>query len=278
MEEKSRFPKPMETFLVIIAGFIFVVLTTQLLLWLFVSQPEEHQKTSTIFKLLITLGEIGLIVVPIIYIKNLKLSLKDTFRWNPISLEIVFWSIIIGISMSIVGDELDRLISLVIPAPEFLAELSAALQIHSMLDLLILFTGAVVAAAFVEESIIRGFLQKSLETHLDVTRAVVYASLAWTIIHGVLYWAIQIFLLGILLGILAWRANSILPSVIGHAINNTFALVFNNIHQEKLDGLYLWGDHVSPLILLLAMAGLFYGVKSFYRYYGRPGPNHFSIN
>jgi membrane protease YdiL (CAAX protease family) len=278
MEEKGRFPKPMEAIVVIIAGFIFVVLITQLFLWLFVSQPEELQETSTIFKLLITLGEIGLIVVPIIYIKKLKLSIKDSFRWNPISLEIVFWSIIIGISMSIVGDELDRLISLVIPAPEFLAELSSALQINSMLDLIILFTGAVVAAAFVEESIIRGFLQKSLETHLDVTRAVVYASLAWTIIHGVLYWAIQIFLLGILLGILAWRANSILPSVIGHAINNTFALVFNNIHQEKLDGLYLWRGHVSPLILFLAMAGLFYGVKSFYRYYGRSGPNHFSVN
>jgi len=278
MEEKSRFPKPMEAFLVIIAGFIFVVLITQLFLWLFVSQPEELQETSTIFKLLITLGEIGLIVIPVIYIKNLKLSLKETFRWNPVPLEIVFWSIIIGISMSIVGDELDRLISLVIPAPEFLAELSAALQINSMLDLIILFTGAVVAAAFVEESIIRGFLQKSLETHREVTQAVIYASLAWTIIHGVLYWAIQIFLLGILLGILAWRANSILPSVIGHAINNTFALVFNNIHQEKLDGLYLWGGHVSPLILLLAMAGLFYGVKSYYQYYGRPGPNHFSIN
>lgn len=278
MNEKSRSPKPMAAFLVIIAGFIFVVFISQLFLLLVVAQPEELQKTSTIFKLLITLSEIGLIVIPIFYIKYLKLSLKETFRWNPIPLEIVLWSIIIGISMSIVGDELDRLVSLVIPAPEFLAELSAALQINSMLDLIILFTGAVVAAAFVEESIIRGFLQKSLETYQDVTRAVIYASLAWTIIHGVLYWAIQIFLLGILLGILAWRASSILPSVIGHAINNTLALIFNNIQQEKLDGLYLWGDHVSPLLLLLAMAGLYYGVKSFYRYYDRPDHNHFSIN
>ena len=278
MEEKPNFPKPMEAFLVIIAGFIFIVLVTQLVLWFFISQPEQLQETSTTFKLLITLGEIGLIVIPIIYIKKLKLSLKVVFRWNAIPLEIVFWSIIIGLSMSIVGDELDRLVSLIIPAPEFLAELSAALQINSVLDFVILFTGAVIAAAFVEESIIRGFLQKSLETHLDVTRAVIYASLAWTIIHGMLYWAIQIFLLGILLGILAWRSNSIYPSVIGHAINNTLALIFNNIHQEKLDGLYLWGDHVSPLLLIIAVAGLYFGVKTFYQYYDRPTQDHFSIN
>lgn len=278
MEEKSRFPRPIEAFLIIIVGSIFVFLLKELFLWHFTGEAEQSLTRSTLFKYLIIPIEIGFIIFPLIYIKKLQFSHREVFRWNPIPLEIVFWSIIIGISMSIVGDELDRLVSLVIPAPEFLAELSAALQINSILDLIILFTGAVVAAAFVEESIFRGFLQKSLETHQDVTRAVIYASLAWTIIHGVLYWAIQIFLLGILLGILAWRASSILPSVIGHAINNTLALIFNNIQQEKLDGIYLWGDHVSPLLLFLAVAGIYFGVKSFYRYYDRPDQNHFSIN
>jgi len=278
MEEKPRFPRPLEAFLVIIAGFIFIVLLTQIFLWVFVSQPEELEETSTTFKVLITLGELGLIVIPLIYIKNLHLSLKDTFRWNSIPSEIVFWSVIIGFSISVLGDEMDRLVSMIIPAPEFLAEISAAMQINSTLDLLILVTGAVIAAAFIEESIIRGFLQKSLEKYQDVTRAVIYASLAWTIIHGMLYWAIQIFLLGIILGLLAWRSNSIFPSVIGHAINNTLALIFNNIQQENLEGIYLWGDHVSPLFLILAVAGVFFGVKYFYQYYGKIPQNPYTLN
>ena len=278
MEEKPRFPKPLEAFLVIIAGFIFIVLLTQFFLWIFISQPEELEETSTIFKILITLGEFGLIIIPLIYIKNLNLSLKETFRWNGIPREIVFWSVIIGISMSLIGDEMDRLVSIIIPAPEFLAEISAAMQINSTLDFFILVMGAVIAAAFVEESIIRGFLQKSLEKYQDVTRAVIYASLAWTIIHGMLYWAIQIFLLGIILGLLAWRSNSIFPSVIGHAINNTLALVFNNIHQENLEGIYLWGDHVSPLFLILASMGLFFGVKYFNQYYGNSPTNPYTMN
>ncbi len=278
MNEKSNFPRPLEAFLVIIASFIFVLLVTQTILWMLVPQPEAVSQSSTGLKILITFGEVGLIFIPIIYIRLKKFSFKEVFRWNTVPLNIILWSIVLGLSISIIGDEMDRLITIIIPAPEFLDEISEALRINSFSDFSILFCGAVLAAAFIEESIIRGFLQKSLEKYQDVTRAVIYASLAWTIIHGVLYWAIQIFLLGIILGLLAWRADSIVPSVIGHGINNAAALLFYNINQQSLEGVYLWGNHVSPLFLIPAIAGLVYGIKAFYRYYGKPPKTPVSIN
>jgi len=237
MNENSKFPRPVEAFLVIIVSFIFIVLVTQVLTVFFISDTKTLDKDSISFKILITFGSLML------------------------------WSFVIGLSASVLSDELDRLLNYIIPAPEFLSEIASALQINSFADFLVLFTGAVVAAAFVEESIIRGFLQSSLERYQDVTRAVIYASLAWTIIHGMLFWAIQIFLVGIVLGLLAWRSNSILPSMIGHATNNAAALFFYNINQEKIKGIYLWADHVSPLFLILALFGLVYGVKAFYSYY-----------
>jgi membrane protease YdiL (CAAX protease family) len=93
-----------------------------------------------------------------------------------------------------------------------------------------------------------------------------------------LYWAIQIFLLGIILGLLAWRSNSIIPSFIGHAINNAAALMFYNTEQTYFQGIYLWGNHVSPLILILAMAGLIYGVRAFYQYFQKPPQIPFAEN
>jgi membrane protease YdiL (CAAX protease family) len=267
MTEKESFPKPIEAFLVIIASFFFIVLIIQAFIFLFLPNPQQISQSSTSLKILITFGEIGLIVIPLIYVKRANLSMKTVFRWNRIPLKMILWSIIIGLCISIIGDEMDRLVNLIIPAPEFLGEISDALQIQSFTDFIVLITGAVLAAAFVEESIIRGFLQISLEKHQDVTKAVIYASLAWTIIHGMLYWAIQIFLLGIILGLLAWRSNSIIPSFIGHAINNAAALLFYNTDQNYYQGIYLWGNHVSPLILILAMAGLIYGVRSFYRFF-----------
>jgi membrane protease YdiL (CAAX protease family) len=267
MEEKQQFPKPIEAFVVIIASFIFIMLVTQSLLLFLSPSPEQVNSSSTALKMLITFGEAGLIIIPLIYIKKRKFSSTQVFRWNKIPFHIVLWSILIGLSISIIGDELDRLITIIIPAPDFLGEISEALRINSLADLLILSSGAVLAAAFIEESIIRGFLQLSLEKYQDVTRAVIYASLAWTIIHGVLYWAIQIFLLGIILGLLAWRSNSIFPSVIGHAINNAAALIFYNVNQEVFNGIYLWGEHVSPLFLLAASLGLVWGMKAFYKFY-----------
>ncbi len=270
MNEKPGFPRPLETFLVIIASFLFVVVITQAVLFLLVPDVESFDQSSTGLKILLTFGELGLIIIPLLFIKSRNLSYREVFRWNPIPMNMILWSIVLGLSISIVGDELDRLISIIIPAPEFLGEISQALRISSFTDFIILFSGTVLAAAFIEESIIRGFLQQSLEKYQDVTRAVIYASLAWTIIHGVLYWAIQIFLLGIILGLLAWRSNSIIPSVIAHGINNLAALFYYNINQQVLTGSYLWGDHVSPVFLIPAIAGLVYGVKAFYRHYSRP--------
>lgn len=269
MEQKSQFPKPLEAFLMIIISFVFVVLVTQSLISIFLPDFENINKDSIGLKMLITFGEVGLIIVPLVYVKSKNLSYKQIFRWYSVPVHIVIWSFIIGLSISIIGDELDRLISIIIPAPEFLGEISEALKINSIADFIILFFGAVIAAAFIEETIIRGFLQQSLEAYQDVTRAVIYSSLAWTIIHGVIYWAIQIFLLGIILGILAWRSNSIIPSFIGHAITNGVSLLFYNIDQEKLIGKYLWGNHVSPIFLLLASAGIIYGMKAFYNQYGQ---------
>jgi membrane protease YdiL (CAAX protease family) len=267
MNDKSNYPRPLEAFIIIILSFIFVIIVTQILMLIFIPDAENIDKNSIGLKMLITVGEVGLIIIPFVYVRSRNLSYSQIFRWNSIPINIIFWSIIIGLSSSIISDELDRLISSIFPAPELLGEIAQALRINSPLDFILLFSGTVIIASFVEESIIRGFLQTSLEKHQDVTKAVIYASLAWTIIHGMIYWALQIFLIGIIFGIIAWRANSIFPSVIAHAISNGVALFYYNINQEKIDGIYLMGEHVSPLFLLLATAGMVFGIKGIYHFY-----------
>jgi membrane protease YdiL (CAAX protease family) len=276
MDEKEQFPKPMEAFFVIFLSFIVVFGITIMLIAMSMPNTEDLPQTSTLRKFLITSGTVGLIVLPVLYIRRKKLSLRQVFRWKAIPLPIIFWSIIIGVSMTILGDEVDRLINLLLPAPEFLEEMAQAMKIQSLSDFLIMFGGMVIAAGVIEESLFRGFLQNSLEKYLDVTRAVIYASLAWTFYHFIIYWAIQIFLLGIVLGLLAWKSNSVFPAIIGHGLNNAAALFYYNIDTEKLAGTYLWGDHVSPLFLLLATTGLVYGFKVFYRHYSDPPRMPFS--
>ena len=137
MNEKESFPKPIEAFLVIIASFFFVVLIIQAFIFIFLPDPQQISQSSTSLKILITFGEIGLIVIPLIYVRRTNLQLRKVFRWNTIPINMIIWSIIIGFSISIIGDELDRLMNLIIPAPEFLGEISEALQILSFSDFIV---------------------------------------------------------------------------------------------------------------------------------------------
>ncbi|MFZ0389911.1 MAG: CPBP family intramembrane glutamic endopeptidase [Calditrichia bacterium] len=229
---------------------------------------------SGFMKIALILGEVGIFVVPYLYVRNKQLPLNQIFRWNAVPGHIAGWSFIIGLSAGILGDELDRLINMVIPVPESLRQISDVMQINGPADFILLFLAVVVAASVIEESVIRGFLQGSLERYQSITSGVIYASLAWALIHGTLYYVIQIFILGIVFGLLAWRSNSIIPSVIGHATNNAAALLFFNIRPEMVDRFYTWGNHVSPLWLVLSAAGLYLGMRRFNEYYTPPATDY----
>ncbi|MEC7927125.1 MAG: CPBP family intramembrane glutamic endopeptidase, partial [Candidatus Neomarinimicrobiota bacterium] len=74
-------------------------------------------------------------------------------------------------------------------------------------------------------------------------------------------WIIQIYLLGIILGYLAWKTGSIFPGLILHSLNNGLALIMQNLHVP-LENYYIWRNHVSPLFLLLAVFLFFRGYKT----------------
>ena len=106
MEEKSQFPRPLEAFLIIIASFFLIVLITQSLLFILVSDPEQINQNSLALKMLITFGEVGLIIVPLVYVKSRGLSYREVFRWNPIPAFLIPWGFAIGLGISVIGDEL----------------------------------------------------------------------------------------------------------------------------------------------------------------------------
>lgn len=271
MDDQPQLPTPLQAILVIIASFFFAFILAELLLLPFMPDDPANLEGNSIIKLALVLGELGLIILPLFFLKRRRFPIKEIFRWNPVDKNIVLVAILIGFAMTILGDELDRLINTLFTPPEFLEQLEVSLKINSALDLILLFTGTVIIASIVEESIFRGFLQVTLEKYQDVTKAVIYSSIFWAIIHGILFWAIQIFLMGVILGYLAWRTKSIIPSAICHAINNLMALIFVNT-GEATEGsvfysLYEWKGHVSPLVIIPAIIILVKGIQFLDRYY-----------
>ncbi len=246
MEDK-KYPEPVEALLVVlvILGLIMGVAFI-LAAWILLSGSSLEPYT----RLLLVLGDIPFLVIPIIYVKIKKYDVGAIFRFRKVPVEVLSVSILLGIALGVVSDELDRLIQIFLPIPQWFIDELQFMRAETSGEWVMLLLGVVLLAAFAEEMLFRGFLQVSLEHKGDPTRAVLLTSLTWTMVHVNPYWAIQIFIIGVVIGFLAWRTNSILPAIIVHGMNNLLSLVFYNLGDQL--NWYLMGNHVSVYILIPA--------------------------
>jgi len=218
-------------------------------------------------KLMYILGAIPYIIIPFYYAKYRNYNISQLFRFKSVPAHTVLISFFIAVSLGVVSDEIDRLVQIFLPIPDFFQEIIKSMQADTMSDWLLLILGVVIFAAVSEEMVFRGFLQVTLEKRGDVTRAVLLSSLTWTMIHMNPYWAIQIFISGVIIGFVAWRTGSIIPAILIHGINNFMALLAYN--NEPLPDWYTMGDHVTPELLIPSLAVLVYSIIKLNDYYRR---------
>ena len=79
------------------------------------------------------------------------------------------------------------------------------------------------SAAICEETGFRGFLQQPIESRYSMPAAVLTSSILFTALHLTKSWALLgmvpiVFGAGILLGVMAWSAQSLIPCMIGHFV------------------------------------------------------------
>ena len=209
----------------------------------------------------------ALIIVPaLLYTLKHKYSVAQIFRLRRVNFKVLLISIMLGFAFTIVSDEIDRVVQIFFPLPEQLQNaITAALKIETISDFIIIAFSAVFLASFVEEMLFRGFVQTSLERQFDITKAVMSTALLFVIFHFNPWWSIQVMIFGIILGVVAWKSNSIYPAILMHAINNSIALLMSNINPKYFEW-YVYKNHVSIPILIVAIVATVLGIKLFYRF------------
>ena len=219
--------------------------------------PENDNNVTNFLALFI--GQ-GFMVIPLLlFLTARKESFVDRLRIRKLPFPVILSTLVLSLGIIILVDEFDRIASLLFTPPEYLDQLGYMLKFDSFNTAVFLMFGIVVLAPLGEEILFRGFLQKFLEEHWqDVTRAVLVTSLFFAIIHLNPFWLIQIYMLGVILGFLAWRTGSIWAGFILHAANNLVALLFTNYNQV-LDDIYTWQGHVAPWILLIGGGCIYVG-------------------
>jgi len=207
------------------------------------------------------IGQSFLVVPVMIFLLRKNYSLTKSLRFNPVSMNTVFATFFLSLGAMVISDEINMLVNMVIPTPDSFLQIEAMLTPDNPLSLVLLIFTIVILAPVGEEILFRGFLQKYLENAWgDITRAILFSSLFFAVIHFNPYWMIQIYFLGILLGFLAWRTNSIIPCIIFHIIINGTSLLFASM-GESFEALIIWHGHINPLILIVGGYLFWFGVK-----------------
>jgi membrane protease YdiL (CAAX protease family) len=264
--DKKEYPEPIEALVLILFtfGFIFGITVIITLVALFFKSSSVLEGNAAV---LFILGGLVFILVPVFYVRIRDYNAVELFRLYIPPGEVLLLSIPLGLAIGVISDEIDRIVQIFLPTPEIFLKYLDSLKADTPIDWLLLLLGVVIIASISEEILFRGFLQVSLERKGDITRAVILSSVTWTIIHVNPYWAIQIFVTGVIIGFLAWRTNSVFPSMIVHGTNNFISLLFiNQILDDSMDWYYL-GDHISPVVLVIAFAILVLSIRRISAYY-----------
>lgn len=250
--EPKKHPSPREVF-----GILLVTFSLSLLLAALWSDLESKTR------LLVAEFLVGIPAVA--YAAWKRLDFKATFRLRPVKWQVLPVSVLIGAGIAVATEEISRLIQGAIPMDsDILAALSDMMRAGNDRELVILILAAVIVASAVEEGLFRGMLQGTLERRGDVTRAVMATALIFAFIHFNPWWVIEILLMAVLMGVLAWKTDSIFPPMVVHATNNAIALVMVNVPEERMNWL-LSGEHIRPLYLILAVAVIVEGFRLVYR-------------
>lgn len=125
-------------------------------------------------------------------------------------------------------------------------------QIHALADLVDRppFARALAMFALVpaicEEILFRGVLARALGRQLSIAAAAAISGAVFATYHLSLVQALPTLTLGFMLAVIAIRADSVLPAMVAHAINNALAIA---ISRDELPGLAGWLDRNPTLAL-----------------------------
>lgn len=217
-------------------------------------------------KLMMIVIQLGLILPAWWYLRQKHFTVPVHLRLRPVPANFLFYGLLIGPCLAVIGDELSRLVNMVLPMPESQIQgIQALMQLHTTFDYLTLGITVVLLAPIVEEALFRGFFQRWFERKRGVTSGVLSASAIFAMYHFNIYWLIPILLMATILGAMAWRVESIWPSVVVHATNNALGLIGANLSADSDPSWYVAGDHVAPWWIAAAIVLMIWSLRRYFR-------------
>lgn len=242
-------------------SFLYVLLVVLFLTLGYITQ-SINVHFGIIFTEVVVLG-----VTAYLYSKFKKYDIKMTFGLDKAKKGTILRSIFIMLMLYPVAIAINvlflNLITKFIPMPENLNSVPLPVSFGGLIVSVLLF--AILPGIF-EELIFRGILYRAFDVFKPVYR-ILLTGFLFGLFHFNPYNFIGPFILGLVLGYMRYKSNSIVPSMFGHATNNTIAMILGyiaNSNSDKLADVEAMGQvnlnsNLTPfsIIIVLLFLGLF---------------------
>ena len=207
--------------------------------------------------LLIT--EFIIILLPcIIYLKTTDTPLKETLRLNKINFKQLFFIIAITFVSYPIAVFLNSIVLNIINLFGETLGSSVPLPNNSsvyMLSLLIIG----IAPGICEEVMFRGVML-NIYSNIGKRKAIFYSAILFGLLHLNIQNLVGPIFLGIVMGILVEKTNSLYASIIGHSLNNMIAMTLGYltmINQKSIDEVPAYDiPYIIQLIITLVFIGI----------------------
>ncbi|MCS7191860.1 MAG: CPBP family intramembrane metalloprotease [Armatimonadetes bacterium] len=187
-------------------------------------------------------------------------NLLDAFRLRPTSLSIIVITVLATFALSLTVSQLVLCIIQSLRDSVFVeqSKLKNFLYATSKVNSPTLIVLAVMLPALPEELVFRGVIQQGFERRYSPATAIVLTSIIFAFFHLDLIQAFSVLTIAIFWGWVVWRTQSILPTLLAHALQNALtifsviSLMSANEGNSELNGVF----DISPNWLVASLGFL----------------------
>jgi membrane protease YdiL (CAAX protease family) len=180
-------------------------------------------------------------------------SLREVLQIRPARPPVLLLAIVAGLSLQFPLVELTAIVSDMVPAialsEDQIARLERMMRIDGPVRAITVPLAIVVVPAVSEELLFRGLLLRALAARQSRVRALLLTSLLFGVFHLEPIALPYSFVAGLVLGAVALRTGSVLPSIALHAAFNAAPLLFSDaiVHIEGFNAEH--ESHLSPALV-----------------------------
>lgn len=200
----------------------------------FVAGPGELDWTSLARRAVVT--QLGLILAPCLLMAVvLTRSIRQALRLHRVPIDQVAAAVVLGIALhpsyTLLGQAISSGLEVGADTQRLLEGVSQLIYSQPLWAVLLVLA---VLPAVCEELTFRGFIFGGLLRDNGVLRAILLSSLFFGLAHSFLQQSIAATLMGLLLGLIAWRTGSVVCTMIIHVVNNSLSISLGWLSDRHL--------------------------------------------